>query len=48
MLLCDACNANGAHHADCLDPPLESLPEGDWYCPQCAAEARNPSAFPPS
>ena len=19
----------------CLDPPLESIPEDDWYCPDC-------------
>ena len=24
---------------DCLDPPLQSMPEDEWFCPQCAAEA---------
>ena len=23
---------------DCLDPPLSSIPEGDWFCPFCTAK----------
>jgi len=23
------------YHKDCLDPPLEGVPAGEWYCPQC-------------
>ena len=29
MLLCDGCD--DAYHMFCLDPPLRSIPEGDWY-----------------
>lgn len=34
MLLCDRCDAS--IHTYCLRPPLEHVPEGDWFCPQCA------------
>lgn len=33
MLLCDNCN-NG-YHMDCLNPPLEEVPFGSWYCDCC-------------
>ncbi|KAG7209691.1 hypothetical protein KM043_011335 [Ampulex compressa] len=34
LLLCDECNS--AYHLSCLDPPLTSIPEEDyWYCPEC-------------
>jgi hypothetical protein len=23
------------YHTFCLSPPLEKIPEGDWYCPRC-------------
>ncbi len=32
-LVCDECEYY--YHLDCLDPPLEKIPEGDWYCPCC-------------
>ena len=35
ILLCDACDAG--YHMRCLQPPLEAVPEGDWFCPRCAA-----------
>lgn len=34
LLLCDECDA--AYHTSCLDPPLDSSPPGDWFCPKCA------------
>ena len=34
LLLCDGCD-EGAYHTYCLDPPVESVPEGDWFCPNC-------------
>lgn len=34
ILLCDNCDAE--YHIDCLDPPLKSIPEHEWFCPQCA------------
>ncbi|GFE53922.1 PHD-finger domain-containing protein, putative [Babesia ovis] len=33
MLLCDGCNLG--FHMYCLDPPLLSIPQGDWYCKDC-------------
>ena len=33
MLLCDGCD-NG-YHLQCLQPPLERIPVGDWFCPTC-------------
>jgi len=36
ILLCDACDAG--YHMRCLQPPLEAVPEGDWFCPRCARD----------
>merc|ERR1712042_117577 len=33
LLLCDGCDA--AFHLDCLENPLDQVPEGDWYCDSC-------------
>ena len=33
LMLCEACN--GEYHIYCLNPPLEAVPEGDWFCPKC-------------
>ncbi|XP_077477226.1 bromodomain adjacent to zinc finger domain protein 1A [Stigmatopora argus] len=33
MLLCDLCDRG--HHTHCLRPRLKSIPEGDWFCPDC-------------
>lgn len=30
-------------HIDCCDPPLESVPEEDWFCPTCTRSRINPS-----
>ena len=32
MILCDQCQEG--YHILCLDPPLKTVPEGDWYCPK--------------
>lgn len=32
-LLCDHCN--NPYHMRCLQPPLEEIPEGAWYCNRC-------------
>jgi E3 ubiquitin-protein ligase UHRF1 len=24
---------------ECLDPPLDTIPEDDWYCPDCKNDA---------
>lgn len=33
MLLCEGCDL--ACHTFCCDPPLESIPKGDWFCDEC-------------
>ena len=38
MLLCDGCDKG--YHCQCLNPPLQNIPEGEWYCTPCA-RARN-------
>ena len=30
LLLCEACNDE--YHTHCLDPPLDYVPEGDFFC----------------
>ena len=37
MLLCDGCDRG--YHISCLQPPLEQVPPGDWYCPDCQPSA---------
>jgi len=37
MLLCDRCN--DAFHMKCLNPPLDEVPDGDWFCPNCIVKA---------
>lgn len=34
LLLCDGCPLS--FHIDCLDPPLDEIPSGDWYCVTCS------------
>jgi hypothetical protein len=34
LLLCEMCNAE--YHIYCLDPPLDRVPDGDFYCGKCA------------
>ena len=36
LLLCDGCDV--AVHIHCLDPPLTEIPEGDYFCSDCAQE----------
>ncbi len=33
LLLCDGCDAG--YHLDCLDPPLDTVPVEEWFCPEC-------------
>ena len=37
MLLCDRCSCG--FHMYCLDPPLHSVPAGDWFCSACLKES---------
>lgn len=34
LLLCDGCDK--LFHIFCLFPPLEEVPIGDWFCPDCS------------
>jgi hypothetical protein len=34
VLLCDGCEAE--YHLYCLQPALDVVPSGDWFCPPCA------------
>lgn len=34
MLLCDGCDLG--FHLECLNPPLQAVPVGSWYCDECA------------
>ncbi|KAJ7230705.1 regulator of chromosome condensation 1/beta-lactamase-inhibitor protein II [Mycena pura] len=39
VLECEKCDA--PYHLSCLTPPLESVPEDEWFCPDCE---ENPGA----
>ena len=41
MLLCDGCD--NAYHMYCLKPKLKSIPEDDWFCPECKPKQRTRS-----
>ncbi|KAI0730901.1 RCC1/BLIP-II [Earliella scabrosa] len=30
------------YHLKCLDPPLDAVPDGEWFCPECADEPGAP------
>ena len=36
MLMCDYCDMT--YHMDCLNPPIASVPAGDWFCETCVQE----------
>ncbi|PPQ98341.1 hypothetical protein CVT26_013597 [Gymnopilus dilepis] len=33
ILFCDCCDRGW--HMDCITPPLQNMPEGEWRCPRC-------------
>jgi len=33
--LCDGKGCKVVYHKECLDPPLQTVPGGEWYCPEC-------------
>jgi uncharacterized Zn finger protein (UPF0148 family) len=35
-LECEKCDQ--PYHLDCLTPPLDEIPEGEWFCPVCEKE----------
>jgi hypothetical protein len=40
MLLCDEGGCQGALHTYCAQPPIEEVPEGDWFCAECTASKK--------
>eukprot|EP00656_Telonema_subtile_P037818 TRINITY_DN421_c0_g1_i8.p1 TRINITY_DN421_c0_g1~~TRINITY_DN421_c0_g1_i8.p1 ORF type:complete len:568 (+),score=62.46 TRINITY_DN421_c0_g1_i8:275-1978(+) len=44
LLLCDGCNKGW--HLFCLEPPLQSIPTGDWHCSQCSVVRDSPRDSP--
>jgi len=43
MLMCDSCWTGW--HMECLQPPLQSVPEGLWCCPRCHSEGVTPEGL---
>jgi len=37
LLLCDGCDKG--YHTYCFKPPLDTVPDGDWYCYECVNKA---------
>lgn len=38
LILCDGKDCKREYHMNCLNPPLVTVPPGDWYCPKCQAD----------
>mmetsp|Transcript_17558 Transcript_17558/g.42711 ORF Transcript_17558/g.42711 Transcript_17558/m.42711 type:complete len:642 (-) Transcript_17558:213-2138(-) len=46
LLVCDGCS--GPYHLECIYPPLDEIPEDDWFCRKCTDQrARRGGNFPP-
>ncbi|KAJ3554151.1 hypothetical protein NP233_g12482 [Leucocoprinus birnbaumii] len=47
ILFCDRCDRGW--HGNCMQPPIDVIPEGEWYCPPCqeTLAAVSPTPFPP-
>jgi len=45
LLECEKCET--PYHLSCLDPPLSSVPEGEWFCAPCTAESDSTSVPAP-
>ena len=49
LLLCDGTDkavgpCSKTYHQACLQPPLAAVPDGDWFCPDCARARAAPPA----
>ncbi|GMH44241.1 hypothetical protein BSKO_12175 [Bryopsis sp. KO-2023] len=47
IVLCDNCpldNTKG-YHLFCCSPPLEKIPEGNWYCAECSDKLHGKQCF---
>ncbi|KAH9847327.1 RCC1/BLIP-II [Lenzites betulinus] len=40
LLECEKCDY--PYHLKCLDPPLDAVPDGEWFCPDCEADPGAP------
>jgi hypothetical protein len=38
---CFSIKCENPYHLHCLTPPLSAVPEEEWFCPKCAAEAES-------
>ena len=45
LLICDGCDCG--YHMTCLQPPLSSIPGGEWLCPRCTPDGVAPPAATP-
>jgi len=39
-LECDKCDS--PYHLGCLIPPLDAVPDGEWFCPRCLLDPGAP------
>jgi hypothetical protein len=39
LICCDYCD--DSYHLNCLNPPLQKIPEGNWACPECKKKGIN-------
>ena len=37
MLMCENVDCEQLYHIHCLNPPLDEVPKGTWYCQKCSA-----------
>ena len=47
ILLCDSPDCGRSFHQQCLVPPLQTIPEGDWFCHVCEPSGANAGTGPP-
>ncbi|KAH9300334.1 hypothetical protein KI387_011917, partial [Taxus chinensis] len=38
LLCCDGKDCLLTYHLSCVDPPLDQVPPGDWFCPDCVSK----------
>lgn len=46
LILCDGKDCKREYHMNCLTPPLEEVPPGDWFCPECIKESTRQLKLP--
>lgn len=44
ILMCEGDGCKAAYHLQCLPTPLSQVPDGEWLCEACSAEATRPVA----